>query len=285
MPNHVIVSTLNWSERSLEKAVANVAALEFGQLDLALHEGWAHINPSDLAAGGAARVQREAERIQALIARHGMKRVSAFDVDLGECDSEQQAARLGAVCDLARALDVTVLTLTTAPWGSPLVQAADRLRRLLPVAQERGVQLSVQTHRDQVTAIADAAVRLCELVPGLGITLDPSHLYAGPNRGEDFSAVLPLVKLVHLRDATREQLQVPAGAGLVDFRGLVTRLHQLRYEGKFAIAYVDRVPTAIPPALPPGFEGEPSTEIAANILRMRDLFVAAEKAQGIVRTS
>ena len=285
MPNHVIVSTLNWSQNSLEKAVANVAALEFGQLDLALHEGWAHINPSDLASGGTPRVQREAERINTLIARHGMKRVSAFNVGLGDCDMDQQAVRLGAVCDLARALDVTVLTLMTARWGSPLVQEAERLRRLLPIAQDRSVQLTVQTHSTQVTAMAEAAVRLCELVPGLGLTLDASHLFAGPNKGEDFSAVLPLVRLVHLRDATLEHLQVPAGAGLVDFRALVTRLHQLGYEGKFAIKYVDRVPAVIPAVLPAGFSGEASTDVSANVLRMRDLFVAAERAQGIVRTS
>ncbi|HET7769076.1 MAG TPA: sugar phosphate isomerase/epimerase [Chloroflexota bacterium] len=285
MPNHVIVSTLNWSENSLEKAVANVAALEFGQIDLALHEGWAHLNPSDLAAGGADRVRRESDRLHALIGRHAMKRVSAFNVGLGECSAEEQTKRLQAVCDLARALDVTVLTLMAARWGSSLVHEADRLRRLLPVARERGVLLTVQTHREQVTAMADAVLRLCELAPGLGVTLDASHLHAGPNRGADYSALLPHVRLVHLRDATRDHLQVPAGAGEVDFRGLVTRLHQLRYEGKFAIKYVDRVPTVIPAALPASFAGEPSTEVSANVLRMRDLFVAAEKAQGIVRAS
>ena len=269
MPNHVIVSTLGWSGNSLEKAVASIAALEFGQVYLALHEGVAHVNPSDLAAGGADRVRRETERIGAMIARHGMKRVSAFNVDLGECDSEQQAARLAAVCDLAQALGVDVLTLAAGRWGSPLVQEADRLRRLLPLARDRGVQLAVQTHSQQVTAMAEAAVRLCELTPGLGVTLDVSHLVAGPGRGEDFSAVLPHVRLVHLRDATREAIQVPAGTGEVDFRALVTRLHQQRYEGKFAITYED---------------GVPGTDVPANVLQMRDLFVAAEKAQGIVRT-
>src|SRR5688500_2641846 len=178
MPNHVSVSTLNWSENSLEKAVANVAALELGQIDLALHEEQAPIDPSALAAGGAERVRREADRLTALIQRHGMKRVSAFNVGLGECSIDDQSARLSAVCDLARALGVTVLTLSAGRWGSPLVQEADRLRRLLPAALERGAQLTVQTHREQVTAMVDAAVRLCELVPGLGITLDASHLYA-----------------------------------------------------------------------------------------------------------
>ena len=284
MTNRVIVSTLCWSEHSLEQAVANIAALEFGQVDLALHEGWAHLNPSDLAAGGPARVQREVDRIGALIARHGMKRVSALDVALGECSADEQAARLAAVCELAQALTVTVLTLSTARWGSPLAEEVGRLRRLLPVASERGVQLSVQTHREQVTAVVDDVARLCDLVPGLGVTLDASHLYAGPHRGADFSALLPLARLVHLRDATRDHLQVPAGAGEVDFRALVARLHELRYEGKFAITYEDRVPTVVPAALPAGFVGEASPEISANVLRMRDVFVAAEKSQGIVRT-
>jgi sugar phosphate isomerase/epimerase len=283
MPNHVIVSTLNWSQNSLEKAVASIAALEFGQVYLALHEGVAHVNPSDLAAGGADRVRREADRLNAMIQRHGMKRVTAFDVALGECSLDEQAQRLAAVCDLAKALDVTVLTLAAGRWGSPLVREADRLRRLLPLARDRGVQLAVPTQRDQVTAMAEAAVRLCELVPGLGVTLDPAHLHAGPNRGEDFSAVLPLTRLVHLRDATKDALQVPAGTGVVDFRALVTRLHQLRYGGKFAITYDDRVPTSIPAPLPAGFAGEPSADVSANVLRMRDTFVAAEKAQGIVR--
>lgn len=278
MPNHVIISTLNWSEHSLEKAVATVAGLDFGQIDLALHEGWAHINPSDLAAGGAARVAQEAERVRGMVERRGMKRVSAFNVGLrGATGIEEQQRWLGAVCDLAKALDVDVLTLMAGPWGSPLVGEAERLRALVPVARERGVQLTVQTHNQQVTATADSTVRLCELVPGLGVTLDPSHLYAGPNKGEEYSAVLPLVKLVHLRDATLQHLQVPAGTGLVDFRWLAGRLHAQKYSGRFAIKYVDRVPTTIVR------DGEGSTDVSTNVLRMRDVFVAAEKAQGIVR--
>src|SRR5918996_3280269 len=162
MPNHVIVGTLNWSENSLEKAVANVAALDFGQLDLALHEGWAHVNPSDLA-GSAERVAREADRVRDMIARRSMKRVSAFNVGLGQADLDEQKRRLAGVADLATALDVTVLTLMAGPWGSPLVQEAERLRQLLPIAREGGLQLTVQTHSKQVTAAVDAVVRLCEL--------------------------------------------------------------------------------------------------------------------------
>jgi sugar phosphate isomerase/epimerase len=277
MPNHVIVSALNWSEQPLEEAVATIGRLEFGQVDLAVHEGWAHINPSDLAAGGADRVQREADRLRSLIAQNGMRRVSAFNVGLRDATLEEQQRRLAAVCDLAQALDVDVMTLMAGRWGSPLEAEAERLRSLVPIAAERGVQLTVQTHNQQVPATTESTVRLCESVPGLGVTLDPSHLYAGPNKGADYAAVLPLVKLVHLRDATLEHLQVPAGTGQVDFPWLVSALHGLGYAGKFAIKYVDRVPTKV--------LTEGTADIAENTTRMRDVFVAAERGQGIVRSA
>jgi sugar phosphate isomerase/epimerase len=276
MPNHVIVSTLNWSTRTLEEAMAAVAALEFGQIDLALHEGRAHIDPSALATGGPDAIRREAERVQGLIARLEMRRTSAFSVDLGTGNLADHGPRFSAVCDLARALDVPVLTLMSAPTGTPLAVEVGRLSEFLPVAADRGVQLTIPTHRDQVTSTPQAVLQLCEAVPGLGVTLDGSHLYAGPNRGADYSALLPLVKHVYLRDATVDHSQVPAGSGSVDFGWIVTRLHARGYEGKFAIIYDDQVPTV-------AGAGDPA-DTEANVIRMRDTFVAAERAAGIVRS-
>ena len=91
MPNHVVVSTLGWSKHSLEDAYAGIAALEFGQADLALHEGWAHIDPSALADGGEPAVRREAQRIQDLVTRLEMKRTAAGNVGLGTADPAEQA--------------------------------------------------------------------------------------------------------------------------------------------------------------------------------------------------
>jgi sugar phosphate isomerase/epimerase len=278
MPNHVVVSTLGWSKQSLEEAVAGVAALEFGQIDLALHEGWAHVNPSELAAGGPAEVRRQAERVRGLIARHEMKRVAACNVGLRTADADEQQRRLEAVCDLARALEVPVITIGASKRGTPLDDEVARLWRLVPVAAERGVQLTVETHTNQVTELPADAVALCRAVDGLGLTLDASHFHAGPNQGANFHAVLPFVRHVHLRDARSDwaHVQVLAGSGLVDFNTIVRRLHELGYEGKFAIEYIDSLPIV-------AGEGEPR-DVPANVLRMRDTFLAAERAAGIVRT-
>jgi sugar phosphate isomerase/epimerase len=278
MPNHVIVSTLNWPALSLEDAVGAIGALEFGQVNLALREGWAHLNPSDLASGGPDRVGHEAERIRRLISSLEMKRVAAFDVGLGDALTlEEQQRRLAAVCDLGEALGVEILTLPVAPHGQPLEDEAARLRALVPIAEARGMTLTVATHREQVTATVEDSRRLCSLVPSLGLTLDVSHLYAGPNQGSNYGALLPLTKLVRLRDATLEHLQVPAGTGIVDFGWLVGELHRIGYDGQFDIHYASRTPTVV--------LTEGSTDIADNVIRMRNLFVSTERAQGIVRAA
>ncbi|MBI3970887.1 MAG: sugar phosphate isomerase/epimerase [Chloroflexi bacterium] len=278
MPNHVIVSTLGWSRQPLDVALASIAALEFSQADLAVMEGWAHINPSDLTAGGEARVRDKAARVRDLVAKHGMRRVSAFAVGLRTPDLAEQKQRWAAVCDFAAALDVPVARLDAAKRGTPFGDEVARLRALVAIAADRGVQLAVETHVDQIAELPAAAVRLCEAVPGLALTLDPSHLHAGPNQGADFSAVFPFVRHVHLRDAgsDRDHIQVPAGCGRVNFQSIAAQLHAHGYSGKFAIEYIDTLPLDAGP-------GEPD-DIPGNILRMRDVFVAAERAAGIVRT-
>jgi sugar phosphate isomerase/epimerase len=143
------------------------------------------------------------------------------------------------------------------------------------------VQLTVETHVGRLTELPDVAVRLCQEAEGVALTLDPSHYHAGPNRGADYAAVYPYVRHVHLRDAGRrwEEIQVPAGSGEVDFDALVRGLHGTGYEGKFAIEYIDSIPIVAPSGDPAGGP----VDVPANVLRMRDLFVSAERGAGIVR--
>ena len=61
----------------------------------------------------------------------------------------------------------------------------------------------VATHIGTLTENPDTAVELCQRVPGLGLTLDPSHFIAGPNQGRNFDHVFPHVRHVHLRDTGR----------------------------------------------------------------------------------
>lgn len=282
MPNHVIISTLGWSRRPVEEAFAGIAALEFGQVDLAVHEGWAHIMPSALVAAGPTGVRAEAERLHRAAEAAGLRRISALNVGLRGANLVEEQRRLEAVCALAAALEIEVITIGAARRGTPMEEETQRLAALVPIARERNVILTVETHTNQLTEHPDLAVQLCQAVPALGLTLDASHYYAGPNQGKDFSTVFPYVRHVHLRDAGGdwEHVQVPAGEGLVPFGEIVGSLHALGYDGKFAIEYIDSMALVTGPR---GSGGDPG-DIPANIIAMRNIFLAAERGAGIVRT-
>jgi sugar phosphate isomerase/epimerase len=76
------------------------------------------------------------------------------------------------------------------------------------------------------------AVELCERVPGLGLTLDPSHYIAGPHQGKSFDQVYPYVRHVHLRDTGHgaNQFQVRVGQGEVEYGRIVSQLARHHYD-------------------------------------------------------
>jgi sugar phosphate isomerase/epimerase len=279
MANYIIVSTPGWSKQPLEAAVAGIAALGFGQIDLALYQGWTHINPSDLADGGPPEVQRQTDRVTRLIDQHQMRGVVSVNVGLarGDTSVDEERRRLVAVCALANALGVPVVTIRGSKRGTPVEHERQRLATLLPVASDAGLELSLEMHNNEGPELPSVALGLCEAVPGLGLTLDTSHLYGGPNQGADFSMLFPLVKHVHLRDAgmRKELLQMPPGAGCVDFAGLLRGLDALGNRGKFAIEYVESMPMNAAP-------GEPD-DVPTNIIRMRDLLLGLERTLGVER--
>ena len=71
------------------------------------------------------------------------------------------------------------------------------------VAGKEGILTTVSTLTGTVTENPDQAVALCKAVPGLGLTLDPSHFLTGSNQGGNYDHVFPFVRHTHLRDTGR----------------------------------------------------------------------------------
>ena len=59
-------------------------------------------------------------------------------------------------------------------------------------AFRKGLVLALLTHSETLTADPQVAVELCQAVPGLGLTLDPSHYLQGPKPDVDFDCVFPV---------------------------------------------------------------------------------------------
>jgi sugar phosphate isomerase/epimerase len=277
MPNHVIVSTLGWGGKTLEAAMAGVAALEMSQVELAVFQAYGDIRPKALADGGRAGVVNAGACVRELMAEYGVKQVSTMYTGAGDAGLPltEELRRMSAVADLAVELGVPLVTVLGSASGTKFASAFDRLKAIREIHAARGLITSMKTHRGLVGEMPGDAVRLCEAVPDLGLTLEASHYLVGANQGEPFWQVLPHVRHVTLRDARiiPVALQMAPGYGDVDFGQIITRLHDHGYEGKFAVEYVDLRPVDGPVGV--------ARDIPSCIAAMRNLFLSLEKQLGV----
>jgi sugar phosphate isomerase/epimerase len=207
--------------------------LEFNKLDVAIDERGPHLKPSEVLADVGLAAQRI--RIGPSLSP------AAISAEIDAPTAAEYQEQLGAICHLARLSNVPIVTIPAAPVQSDLETEVTRLNKLVHFARTEGVVLSVVTRIGTLTETPDGAVELCERVPGLGLTLDPSHFIAGPNQGAHFDQVFPYVRHVQLRDTGTEpdQFQVRVGQGEVEYGRIIAQLTRLHYDRLLTVAIHD----------------------------------------------
>jgi sugar phosphate isomerase/epimerase len=221
---YVACSTLCFARHSLEDTLRILGELRFTKFDAAIHENGRQLKPSEVAAD----VTLAANRLRS---GPGLA-PAAFSVLIEAADEEEHHRQFQAVCRLARISTVPVLTIPAAATGTPPDFEVQRLTRLVHLADTEGVLLAVPTRMGTLTEDPDAAVVLCQRVPNLGLTLDPSHYIAGPHKGGNYDQVFPYVRHVYLRDTGRgpNQFQVRVGQGEVEYGRIIAQLARQHYD-------------------------------------------------------
>ena len=219
----VACSTLCFSRLPLEEALRVIREMNFPKADLAIHEAGPHLRPADVAAD----VGKVAQKLRA--SNLGF---AAFHLEFGDAGAADALKELRAVCRLGRLLAAPMMTVPAAPLGADLDAEVARLKEWVQVAATEGVILTVETRSDTVTADPAGAKELCERVPGLGLTLDPSHYLAGPHGPAGFDGLYPFVRHVRLRDSGTkpEHFQVRVGQGEVEYGRIITALGRYKYD-------------------------------------------------------
>ena len=231
----VACSTLCFTREPLESALRHIAELEFDKIDLALVESSPHLRPSEAEKNPEATLHR---------VRYGPSLTpSALELDFGDLDPKTLRRRFEAMCRLAKPLTVAVLTIPAAPLGTPMEAEVARLSGLAEVATREGLVLSIATESTTLTADPAAAVALCKAIPGLGLTLDPSHYIHGPHQGGSFDEVYPFVRNVYLRDTGKKpgEFQVKVGQGQVEYGRVVSQLERYGYDHALTVAIHDSI--------------------------------------------
>jgi sugar phosphate isomerase/epimerase len=237
---YVACSTLCFGRLSLEDALRVIAEQQFSKFDAAIHEHGQQLRPSEVAADVNAALAR-------LRYGPGLMPV-AFSVDIDAPDEAEYIRQFKAVCRLSRISAVPLLSIEAAPLDTPLEAEVQRLTKLVRLADIEGILLTVQTHIGTHTETPDGAVTLCQKVPGLGLTLDPSHYTAGPHQGKPYDQVYPYVRHVHLRDTGRgaNQFQVRVGQGEVEYGRIISQLSRFHYDRVLSVDVRDIPETSFP---------------------------------------
>jgi len=232
----VACSTLCFAREPLETALRQIAELEFDKFELALIEDGQHMRPSEAGDDPEAAQQR---------LRCGPSLIpSSLQIDFGPVDWSLTVVRrrFDGLCRLAKSLSVAVLTIPAAALGTPVADEVKRLSSLVNGAMREGLVLALLTHAETLTADPQVAVELCQAVPGLELTLDPSHYLQGPHPNVDYDIVFPYVQNVHLRDTglAPGEFQVRVGQGQIEYARVVTQLQRYGYNRSLTVAIIDR---------------------------------------------
>jgi sugar phosphate isomerase/epimerase len=230
---YVACSTQCFARHSLERALRIINELEFGKVDIAIHEQGPHLRPSEVARDVQLALQRI--RIGPSLSP------AAFSIEIEAPTSHEYVSQLRALCRLARMSTVSLLAIPAASNRAGLDSEILRLRELVHMVETEGLTLTVTTKIGTLTEMPARAAELCERVPGLGLTLDPSHFINGPHQGGPFDEVFPYVRHVHLRDTGRAagKFQVRVGQGEVEYGRIISQLERCHYDRLLSVAIND----------------------------------------------
>jgi sugar phosphate isomerase/epimerase len=228
MPVYVACSSLCFSRFPLDRALYAIGELNFHKVDLALHEAGPHMKPSEVLAD----VNRSAQLL-----RKANVQFAAFHVEIAADTQDKYKETLRAVCRLGRVLAVPVVNIAAALAESDFGAEVSRLTGLAKLAEHEGVMLTVETHCHTLTKDPQKAAELCEQVPGLGLTLDPSHYLL---TGQEYDDLFPHVRHVRLRDTAPDRLQVRVGQGQVEYGRIISQLSREHYERALTVDIHDQ---------------------------------------------
>lgn len=251
-------STLIHASLPLEQTLRNIRALGFRYVEIDFFD-WAHLDVASFVDDHEATTTR-------ISAACNDADLIPIALSLGLHGAlEEQTAQMNASSQIARELGVPYLTFQAAPKETSLEADIKRAGLLLDIALKHELTLGIETHFFVHTEDPTVARRYLEDVPGLCLTLDPSHYEAGPHWSRGYDDLLPYVSFIHIRSAGRggwDEIQQPAGSGVIDYSSLLRSLRETGFDGDASIEYVEGAPGI--------------TDAAKEASRMREIIESTE---------
>jgi sugar phosphate isomerase/epimerase len=204
----------------LAAAMERLAELEFTAVELDVHEHGGHLTPAEVAANPEAAIAKCSD----------LQRLRPVAVSFAAAETPAVYDHFAACCRLAKTLGVVTMVVESSELGTPFNGEIERLRKMVAIASGLGVVVAVKTSAGRMTQDAETTASLCRNVPGLGVTLDPSHFIHGHKKMASWEPILKYVSHVHLRDTKPDTFQVRIGQGSVEYGKIVAQLERVGYK-------------------------------------------------------
>ncbi|MFN5296941.1 MAG: sugar phosphate isomerase/epimerase family protein [Planctomycetaceae bacterium] len=218
----VAASTRCFSDLPLTQAYFHLDDLGYDKIELWLDEERGPLRPSELV--------KDPDRFCARYRE--MTRLTPISFCL---DTDLSGAQFRVLTRIAKQLRIPQISVASAKLGTPFNSEVDRLKELTQIGIEDGIVVSFKCQIGHLSEDPRTAVEVCQAVPGLGITYDPSVYLSGPQKGAAHDQIYGHVYHVHLRDTSREQFQVPVGLGLVDYARIINQLERTRFSRTLSV--------------------------------------------------
>jgi sugar phosphate isomerase/epimerase len=222
----VAASTECFGNLPLSQALDRIVDLEYTSVEVAIHEHGNQLRPTDVAANMEAAIEA---------CRHTYRAsVVSYSVEI-DAEGDEHYRQFLACCRLAKATKVVTLTVPSAELGTPFNQEVEHLRQLVAIAESEGVRVAIRSQIGRLSEDPDTVIVLCDNAKGLGVTLDPSHYLCNPTGPKNYDRLLKYTYNVHLRDSTKQDLQVRIGQGEIEYGRLINLLNKVRYNRSLSV--------------------------------------------------
>jgi sugar phosphate isomerase/epimerase len=243
-------ATFSFGDLTLEQSAVVLRELGFDLADVGA--GWSNyhqVMPQEAMddPGG------QAERLRRVMGEHNLRIselfIMQFDQAINHPDADGRrltSDRFDRITNFARKAGFESVMMIPGHVHEDLGQtpqqafdtSAAALRSMVKMAQDKGLGCNIEPCVGSVAHDPADAIRLCEAVPGLGLTLDYAH-QVQLGLGQDRIEVLhPYTRHMHAKQSAPGSFQARPDEGVLDFAQIVRKLKADRYDGVFCVEFV-----------------------------------------------
>ena len=257
--------TWGFNDLSLVEALGTIARMGFRYVDIGTGS---HLNLAQLAQS-TNRQQLVIDLIDNLKTFNlkvadlylMLPRISVDDVKKRETD----IALFKALLPLAKAIHANGVTISTglihpADDKEAYLRTIESLKEMTAFAESREIPLSIEPHLDSMAQTPEQALKILDEVQGLDVTLDWAQLVCQNISDSEIQSLLPRTRHIHIRQAARDQLQLPYDRGRIKADKVIEMLRQADYHGNICIEYMQMT----------GWHGMVEVDSVVESVAMRD---------------